>query len=120
MEISWPMPNIEQAIGISNNDPPTTPAAPHAANVEMTHKTIANGRETDIPSIWQVTRVITVIVIAAPSVLIVEPNGMLIENKSRSNPSLSHNRMFIGILAAELLEKNAVIALSLKHINNNG
>ena len=60
------------------------------------------------------------IVIAAPSMLIVEPNGILIEKKSLSIPSLSHRCMLTGMFAAELLEKNAVIPLSLKHVNTNG
>ena len=120
IETSGLMPNIEQAIGISNKDPPTTPDAPHAANVETTHKTIAIGIETDIPRVWQATRVMTVIVIAAPLVLIVEPNGIVMEKKSLSKPSLSHKCILIGMLAAELLEKNAVTPLSLKHVNTNG
>jgi hypothetical protein len=65
--------------------------------------------------VWQVTRVRTAIVTAAPLVLIVEPKGMVIEKKSLSRPNLSHNLMFIGMFAAELLEKNAVMPLSLKH-----
>ena len=105
---------------MSNNDPPATPDAPHAASVEMMHRTIVIGNGTDNPIVWQVARVITVIVTAAPSMLIVEPNGILIEKKSLSIPNLSHNVMLIGILAAELLEKNAVIPLSRKHVNTRG
>ena len=120
IETSGLIPNIEHAIGISNNDPPTTPEAPHAARVETTHKIMATGSETDIPRVWQVTRVMTVIVMAAPLVLIVEPNGMLMEKKSLSKPSLSHKHILIGIFAAELLEKNAVTPLSLKQVHTNG
>ena len=114
------IPNSEHAIGISKRDPPATPDAPHAPTVEMMHKTIVIGRGTDIPMVWQTARVITVIVTAAPSMLIVAPNGMLIEKKSLSSPRRSHNSILIGMLAAELLEKNAVIPLSLRHVNTNG
>ena len=62
----------------------------------------------------------TVIVTAAPSMLIVEPKGILIEKKSLSRPKRSHNCMLTGIFAAELLEKNAVIPLSLKHVKTKG
>ena len=73
-----------------------------------------------MPIVWQTARVMTVIVTAAPSMLIVAPNGMLIEKKSLSRPRRSHNCIFTGMFAAELLEKNAVIPLSLKHVNTNG
>ena len=79
MDMSAPIPNNEHAIGTSNNDPPVTPDAPHAANVEMIHNTIVTGRGIDIPIVWQTARVITVIVIAAPSMLIIAPKGILIE-----------------------------------------
>ena len=105
---------------MSNREPPATPEAPHAAKVEITHNMIVTGNGTDIPIVWQVARVITVIVIAAPSILIVEPSGILIEKKSLSIPSLSHRFMFTGMFAAELLEKNAVIPLSRRHVKTNG
>ena len=120
IDTSEGIPNNEHAIGISNNEPPATPDDPHAPNVEITHRITAIGKATWIPSVWQTARVITVIVTAAPSILIVEPKGMLIEKKSRSRPKRSHSCIFTGIFAAELLEKNAVIPLSLKHVNTNG
>ena len=120
MEMSWLIPNIEHAIGIRSNEPPATPDAPQAANVEMTHSTIVIGSGTEMPRVWHVARVMTVIVMAAPSMLMVDPNGMLIEKKSLSMPKRSHNVMLTGMLAAELLEKNAVIPLSLKQVNTNG
>ena len=58
-------------------------------------------------------RVMTAMVTAAPFVLIVEPRGIVIEKKSLSSPSLSQSWRLIGMFAAELLEKNAVIPLSL-------
>ena len=36
-EMSEGIPNNEQAIGISNREPPTTPEAPNAPNVETIH-----------------------------------------------------------------------------------
>ena len=79
MEMSKGIPNSEHAIGISNNEPPTTPEAPHAANVEIMHRTRIAGNVTEIPRVWQSAKVIIVMVIAAPPVLIVAPNGTLIE-----------------------------------------
>lgn len=113
MEMSWLIPNSEQVNGITNNDPPITPEAQQAAIVVRRAKIIARGRETEIPIVWQVICVITAIITAAPLVLIVEPKGIEIEKKSLSNPRLSHNCILMGMFAAELLEKNAVIPLSL-------
>ena len=52
------------------------------------------------------------IVIAAPSMLIVAPSGIETEYISRSRPSSSQSSMLTGMLAAELLVKNAVTPLS--------
>ena len=120
IETSALIPNSEHAIGIRRSDPPATPDAPHAPAVEIMHKIIVTGRGTVIPIVWQTAKVITVIVIAAPSMLIVAPNGILIEKKSLSRPKRSHNCVLTGILAAELLEKNAVRPLSHKHVNTRG
>ena len=79
MDMSWVMPNNEQVRGMSNSDPPITPEAQQAANVVTRANMMAKGRETEIPIVWQVTRVITAMVTAAPFVLIVEPNGMVME-----------------------------------------
>lgn len=70
------MPNREQAMGISSNDPPATPDAPHAAKVESTLRITAVGRSTAIFRVLAHARVITEMVIAAPSILMVEPRGM--------------------------------------------
>ena len=64
--------------------------------------------------------VITVIVIAAPSILIVAPKGIEIEYISLSKPSFSQKAILTGILAAELLIKNAVTPDSFKHLKTNG
>ena len=73
------MPNNEHVNGMSNSDPPITPEAQQAANVVTRANIIAKGRETAIPMVWQVTRVITAMVTAAPLVLIVEPRGIVME-----------------------------------------
>lgn len=120
MDTSAPIPNSEHAIGISKRDPPATPDAPQAPKVEIRHNASVTGSGTEIPIVWHTARVMTVIVTAAPSILIVEPNGMLIEKKSLSRPNRSHNCILTGMFAAELLEKNAVMPLSLRHVNTNG
>ena len=51
MEMSAGIPNNEQAIGISNNEPPATPEDPAAANVEIIHKTMVVGKSTLIPKV---------------------------------------------------------------------
>jgi len=79
IEISPPIPNREHANGMSSNEPPATPEDPQAANVDIIQRIIAVGSETVIPKVWQTAKDITVIVTAAPSMLMVEPKGMLIE-----------------------------------------
>ena len=80
-------------------------------NVEA--KITAVGISTEMPSVLAAANVITEIVMAAPSILMVAPNGMETEYMSSSRPSFSHNSILTGIFAAELLVKNAVIPLSL-------
>ena len=48
----------------------------HMRKVLLKLNTIAVGMLTLIPSVYAAAKVITVIVIAAPSILIVEPSGM--------------------------------------------
>ena len=60
------------------------------------------------------------IVIAAPAMLTVDPSGMEIEYVSSSRFSFLQSSMLTGILAAELLVKNAVIKLSFKQVNTSG
>ena len=52
--------------------------------------------------------------------LIVAPRGMEIEYVSSSSPSFLQSSMFTGMLAAELLVKNAVMKLPFKQVNTNG
>ena len=79
MEISSEIPNREHAIGIRRRDPPATPEAPQAESAARRLRMIAVGISTWIPSVKAVAIVITVIVIAAPSILIVAPSGIVTE-----------------------------------------
>ena len=69
-------PRSEHANGIRSNEPPFTPDAPHAANVETIHSNNATEIGTSMPNVNAAARDMTVIVIAAPSMLIVAPNGI--------------------------------------------
>ena len=77
--ISLGMPNNEHAIGISRSEPPATPEAPQAESAARILKRIALGISTVIPKVLAAASVITVIVIAAPSMLIVAPSGIVTE-----------------------------------------
>ena len=120
MAISLEIPNSEQAIGISSRDPPATPEAPQAANVESTLRIKAVGISTGIPIVCAHASVITDMVIAAPSILMVAPSGIDTEYISSSRPRRLQSDMLIGMFAAELLVKNAVIPLSLIHFQISG
>ena len=117
---SEPMPNKEQAIGINSKLPPATPEAPQAANVDKTLKIKAVAKSTLIPKVWAIAKVKTVIVTAAPSILIVAPKGIETEYISSSNKSFSHKAILTGILAAELRVKKAMIPLSFKQRKTSG
>ena len=73
----------------------------------ITDNRIAVGISTTIPNVCAAANVMIVIVIAAPPILIVAPNGMDTEYIS----GLSFNRLaksrFTGMFAAELRVKNA-------------
>ena len=70
------MPNSEQAMGMSSSEPPATPDAPHAPRAAMTDRMMATGRLTGMLSVWTAARVMTVMVTAAPPMLMVAPRGM--------------------------------------------
>ena len=74
--ISPEIPNREQARGISSREPPATPDAPHAETAATRLSRIAVGISTEMPIVLTVASVITVIVIAAPAMLIVAPKGI--------------------------------------------
>ena len=111
MDTASGIPNKEHAIGISNKEPPATPDAPQADNAAKRLNTTAVGISTPIPRVCTVAMVMTVIVIAAPSILMVAPNGIVTEYVSLSKPISSQIFIFTGILAAELLVKKAVIEI---------
>ena len=101
------IPNKEHANGISSKEPPATPEAPQAPIVAITDRRIAVGTSTIIPKVCAAANVITVIVIAAPPMLIVAPNGIDTEYISGlSFKRLAKSRL-TGMLAAELRVKNA-------------
>ena len=62
----------------------------------------------------------TVMVIAAPAILIVAPNGIVIEYVPSSKSRRRHMPIFTGMLAAEERVKNAVTPLSLNVASVNG
>ena len=49
MDMSGLIPNSEHAIGMSSKDPPATPDAPHAPNVDIKHNAIVIGNGAFIP-----------------------------------------------------------------------
>ena len=77
-------------------------------------------KSTFTPTVFAVARAITEMVIAAPAMLTVAPRGMEIEYVSSSRPSSLQSSILTGILAAELLVKNAVIKLPFRHLNTSG
>ena len=76
MAISLGIPNRLHARGISNNEPPATPEAPQAQMAATTLSSTAVGRSTVIPRVCTAARVSTVIVMAAPAMLMVAPRGI--------------------------------------------
>lgn len=76
MAISLGMPNRLQARGISSSEPPATPEAPQAQMAATTLSSTAVGRSTAIPRVCTAARVSTVMVIAAPAMLMVAPSGI--------------------------------------------
>ena len=79
MATSLPMPKKEHAIGMSNRLPPATPEAPQAPMVAMMPRNRADAKLTSTPTVLATASEKTVIVTAAPSILMVAPSGMLTE-----------------------------------------
>ena len=73
-----------------------------------------------MPSVLAAASVIIVMVMAAPSILMVAPSGMETEYISLSSPSFSHRSIFTGMLAAELRVKKAVRPDSRRQRNTSG
>ena len=118
--MSLEIPKSEHAIGIRSREPPATPDAPQADKVARILKIMALGISTAIPKVWAAASVMTVIVIAAPSMLMVAPSGMVTEYVSLSSPISAQASILIGMCAAELRVKNAVMALFFKHLKISG
>ena len=76
MAISLEIPKRLQATGIRRRDPPAIPEAPQAEIAATTLRTKAVAKSTGIPKVFTAARVKTLIVIAAPAMLIVEPSGI--------------------------------------------
>ena len=118
--MSFEIPKSEQADGISNSEPPAIPEAPQAAKVASKLKITAIANDTFMPNVCAAARDIIVIVTAAPLILIVAPSGIDTPYISLSSPKLSQSFILTGMFAAELLVKNAVIPLSLRHFRIKG
>ena len=120
MEMSLDIPSRLQARGTKRRDPPATPDVP-AAEMDATRlRRIAVGMSILTPTVFAVAMESTVMVTAAPAMLMVAPRGIEMEYFSSSSPSLSHSAIFTGMLAAELLVKKAIIPLSFMHLNTRG
>ena len=61
---------------MSSSEPPATPDAPHAPRAAMADRTMAMGMLTGTPRVCTAARVMTVMVTAAPAMLMVAPRGM--------------------------------------------
>lgn len=85
-----------------------------------TLKMMALGISTEIPRVCAVARVITVMVIAAPSILMSHLTGWLRSRYPYPAPFPLQVSMLIGMFAAELLVKKAVMALFFKHLKISG
>ena len=79
MATSAEMPNRLSAIGIRSSEPPAMPETPQAASEATTHSSRAVGTYTLMPSVCAAASVITVMVMAAPAMLMVAPSGIEIE-----------------------------------------
>ena len=76
MATSVLIPNKLQAKGISNNEPPATPDAPQAEIDAIILSSIADPKSISICRVFAAAKVNTVMVIAAPAILIVAPKGI--------------------------------------------
>ena len=112
MAISELIPNRPQATGISSNEPPATPEAPQAETVAKTDNTNMVVKSTEIPTVFTVAKVSTVMVTDAPALLRVAPKGMATLAVDSFTPKRLAKSRLTGILAAELRVKNAVMPLS--------
>ena len=77
--VSLSMPKMEQARGMSISEPPATPLVPQAARTETTQTTNPENRSIWIPFVATAAMVMTIMVTAAPAMLMVHPRGIEIE-----------------------------------------
>lgn len=83
--VSCGIPKSEHAMGMRSSDPPAIPDVPHAAKVARNESTIADATSTLTPTVFAAVIVIMVMTTAAPSMLIVDPNGMDTESGYSGN-----------------------------------
>ncbi len=95
-------------MGISSREPPATPEAPQAPRALMARQHDGSRQRDLNTQRVAAASVMMVMVMAAPSMLMVAPSGMETEYISLSSPSFSHKAIFTGIFAAELRVKKAV------------
>ena len=114
------MPNKPQAKGINIKEPPGTPEVPQAQMEATKLKITAEKKLTSIFKLWAAANVNTVIVMAAPAILMVAPNGIVIEYVASSKFKRRHIPMLTGILAADERVKKAITPLSRKVASVNG
>ena len=76
MATSLLMPNRLHASGMSSSEPPATPEAPQAQTAATTHSSKAVGTSTAMPSVCTAASDSTLMVMAAPAMLMVAPSGM--------------------------------------------
>ena len=73
---SFEIPKRLHATGTKRREPPAIPEAPQAEIVETTLRIKAVAKSTSIPKVVTAASVKTLIVTAAPAILIVDPKGI--------------------------------------------
>ena len=114
------MPKRLQANGINIKEPPGTPDVPQAQTDATTHKSNAVKKSTSTPKLKAAAKDKTVIVMAAPAILMVAPSGIVIEYVLSSKSKRRQSARFTGMFAADDRVKNAVTPLSRKQAKVNG
>ena len=76
MAVLVSMLNKLHANGISNKEPPATPDAPQAQTADTKHNNKAEPKSTGMFKVWAAASVKTLMVQAAPAILMVAPNGI--------------------------------------------
>ena len=76
MATSFEIPKRLQATGMSKREPPATPEAPQAEIAATMLRIHAVAKSIEMPNVLTAARVSTLMVIAAPAMLIVAPSGI--------------------------------------------